>query len=238
MAVGQEVVRSDGQWVAVTAADHQTEFTEPVMVYNIEVANAHTYFVGKWMWWVHNAEVCAKALLKEGSEAAKNVVKKGAEAATETAKKLTEPRIGKRRIPDSEYSKLSRKTPSDKMRDKVNESYIEGMADEALPGFKVDKRLHAEHVVSMDQVTKMEGFDKLTDAQKLEVLNNPENFIGLSEAANTSKGSKTYEAWTHHKKTGTPVSPEFREKMMKAEKETAQRLQQQIDDFVVLNQKN
>ncbi|CCG99913.1 hypothetical protein FAES_1904 [Fibrella aestuarina BUZ 2] len=49
MAVGQEVVRSDGQWVAVTQVDHQTELTEPMVVYNIEVANAYTYFVGKWM---------------------------------------------------------------------------------------------------------------------------------------------------------------------------------------------
>ncbi|WP_158408760.1 hypothetical protein [Fibrella aestuarina] len=49
LAVGQEVVRSDGQWVAVTQVDHQTELTEPMVVYNIEVANAYTYFVGKWM---------------------------------------------------------------------------------------------------------------------------------------------------------------------------------------------
>ena len=60
--VGDEVIRSDGQWVAVTAVEHRTEFEAPQVVYNIEVAQAHTYFVGKWMWWVHNATICLKTI--------------------------------------------------------------------------------------------------------------------------------------------------------------------------------
>ena len=38
----------------------------------------------------------------------------------------------------------------------------------------------------------MEGFEKLTLKQKLDVLNYEENFIGLSKTANTSKGSNSY----------------------------------------------
>ena len=34
----------------------------------------------------------------------------------------------------------------------------------------------------------MENLDKLTKEQQLKVLNNEENFLGLSEAANKSKG--------------------------------------------------
>ncbi len=30
----------------------------------------------------------------------------------------------------------------------------------------------------------MDNFDKLTKEQQIDVLNNPENFIGLSESAN------------------------------------------------------
>jgi hypothetical protein len=48
----------------VRAVAHRTEFSEPVVVYNIEVAEAHTYFVGQWRWWVHNATVCVKKVLK------------------------------------------------------------------------------------------------------------------------------------------------------------------------------
>jgi hypothetical protein len=47
----------------VTGVSHQTEFAEPVSVYNIEVGEAHTYFVGQWRWWVHNATVCVKKVV-------------------------------------------------------------------------------------------------------------------------------------------------------------------------------
>jgi hypothetical protein len=71
LVVGDAVLRSDGQWVGVRGVAHRTEFAEPVAVYNIEVADAHTYFVGKWQWWVHNATVCISKGLKELKELAK-----------------------------------------------------------------------------------------------------------------------------------------------------------------------
>lgn len=52
----------------------------------------------------------------------------------------------------------------------------------------------------MKNIAKMENFDKLTKEQQLKVLNNEENFLGLSEAANKSKGSKSYSDWTIYKK--------------------------------------
>ena len=70
------------------------------------------------------------------------------------------------------------------------------------------------------------------------VLNNPENFEGLSESANCSKGSKSYEDWTEHKKSGTKVDPEYREKMMERETEVGSKLQKQIGDFNNQNSSN
>lgn len=67
------------------------------------------------------------------------------------------------------------------------------MKDPALQGLTIDKNLHADHIVSMNEITKMEGFGKLTQKQQLEILNNEKNFVGLSETANTSKGSKSFE---------------------------------------------
>ena len=52
----------------------------------------------------------------------------------------------------------------------------------------------------MDRIASMDGFGNLTEKQQLEVLNNPENFTGLSKSANTSKQSKSYEEWTHYKR--------------------------------------
>jgi hypothetical protein len=72
------------------------------------------------------------------------------------------------------------------------------------------------------------------------VLNNPDNFIGLSKSANTSKQSKSFEEWTHYKKGKKgeiEVNSEFREKMMVKEKELERKLQKQIDDFNSINNK-
>lgn len=74
----------------------------------------------------------------------------------------------------------------------VNEGKIAPFPDDALPGFTVTKRLEADHIVSMDRITRMEGSDRLTKSQQVSVLNNTDNCIGLSRAANASKGAKTF----------------------------------------------
>ncbi|RRJ67349.1 hypothetical protein EHV15_01920 [Paenibacillus oralis] len=89
----------------------------------------------------------------------------------------------------------------------------------------------------MNSIVKMEGFEKLTKEQQLEVLNNPDNFIGLSESANKSKGSKSFLEWTKYKKENIDVDPKFREKIIKKEQELERKLQKQIDDFVERNKK-
>ena len=84
----------------------------------------------------------------------------------------------------------------------------------------------------MDRIAKMEGFDKLTREQQLEILNYEDNFVGLSKSANASKGSKTYEEWTTYVKEGITINPEFREKMIAREKELEGIIQHMIDSYV------
>ena len=107
--------------------------------------------------------------------------------------------------------------------------------DPAIPGKIVDDSFEADHIVSMDRITRMDGFDKLTREQQLELLNYRDNFEGLSKSANTSKGSKTYEEWTMYKKEGIPIDPEFRARMIAKEQELSRTLQGLIDFYV--NQK-
>lgn len=86
----------------------------------------------------------------------------------------------------------------------------------------------------------MDGFEKLTHEQKLQVINNQDNFVGLSRSANGSKQNKSYEQWTHYKKNKPgeiEVDPNFRRKMVEREKEVERRLQKQIDDFNEQNSK-
>ena len=137
-----------------------------------------------------------------------------------------------RQITQAEYDKLRPKTPSRKIQNMVNENVTLPMPDQALPGLTITKNLHADHIVSMDEITRMDGFGKLTKEQQLKVLNNEENFIGLSETANTSKGSKSYEDWTIYKKGGIKVDETFRENMIKKTNELRGTLQTQIDNLL------
>jgi len=133
----------------------------------------------------------------------------------------TQPRYGERRISKELYDELRDGTP-----------------DPAIPGKYITDRLQADHIVSMKNIAKMENFDKLTKEQQLKVLNNEKNFLGLSEAANKSKGAKPYSDWTIYKKEKIEVDPKFREEMIKKEKELEMKLQKQIDDFVEGNKKD
>lgn len=151
----------------------------------------------------------------------------------------TPPRYGERRISKKLYDELRDEMPTAKLRGKVNEGIEDkiGTPDPALPGKYITGRLQADHIVPMKSIAKMENFDKLTKEQQLKVLNNEENFLGLSEAANKSKGSKSYSDWTIYKKEKIEVDPKFREEMIKKEKELEMKLQKQIDDFVEGNKK-
>ena len=128
---------------------------------------------------------------------------------------------GERRISQELYNELRRSTPSKEIQKMVNKDIknLIGKPDPALPGKVIEGTLQADHIVSMDKITRMKGFEKLTKAQQKQVLNNKKNFIGLSEAANKSKGSKSYSEWTEYKKEGIQINPEFRKEMVRKENE-------------------
>lgn len=130
------------------------------------------------------------------------------------------------------YNELRKKTPTKALQDKVNEGKIPPYADPVLPGLTVTGRLHADHIVSMDAVTRMPGFEKLSKEQMLAVLNNPVNFIGLSEAANKSKGAKSFAEWIRHKSRGIDVDEAFRARMIQEEARLRQVLQEQINSYL------
>ena len=187
-------MRSDGQVMGVGAVEHHTE--RPATVYNLEVADWHTYLVSWWMFVVHNATICL------------------------------------RKIGVDLYKKLRKKTPTAKIRELVNKKYVKGMPDPALPGRTIDKALHADHIVPMDKITRLNGFDKLSEAQQLEVLNYEKNFIGLSESANTSKGAKTFQEWVEHKGLGVKVDDKFRQEMIQRGNDLEPELQGIINKFL------
>ena len=179
--IGAELVDDNGSTLYVEQIFRKKLDDELKKVYNFKVGDYHTYLVGKNRILVHNAEYSP-----------------------------TEPRYGERRISDEEYDELRKQTPSRQARQKVNENNVIGADDPAIPGKKIDGPLEADHIVSMDKITKMENFDKLTTENKLKVLNYEDNFTGLSRSANASKGAKSYSEWTTYKKDNIPISQEYR----------------------------
>jgi hypothetical protein len=110
-----------------------------------------------------------------------------------------------------------------------------GTPDPAIPGKFITRNLEADHIVSMKKIAEMDGFDLLTEAQQVQILNNPENFIGLTKTANTSKGLKSFMEWVTYKKENIDSNPEFRVKMIEKESVLDKILQKQIDDSKIIN---
>ena len=139
------------------------------------------------------------------------------------------PRFGERKISGKEYETLRHSTPTKDIRDKVNDGVILPIDDFAIPGRQIVSRLEADHIVAMDKITRMDGFEHLTFAEKKLVLNFEENFIGLSKSANASKGSKTYEEWKIYKRDNIPIESKFRKEMIEKEKILECKIQGLID---------
>ena len=200
--IGAELIDKNGDILYVEQIYREKLDNQFKTVYNFKVEDYHTYFVGDSSLLVHNAEYSP-----------------------------TKPRYGERRISDEEYDELRSQTPSRKVRQKVNENNIIGADDPAIPGKKIEGSLEADHIVSMDKITKMENFDKLSTENKLKVLNYEDNFTGLSKSANASKGAKSYSEWTLYKKENIPISQEYRTKMMVKESILEPILQGMIDEL-------
>ena len=44
------------------------------------------------------------------------------------------------------------------------------MDDYALPEKTITKRLEADHIVPMEKIVRMDGFDRLTEKQQLKII--------------------------------------------------------------------
>lgn len=140
-------------------------------------------------------------------------------------------------IPKAVYEKLRARTPSAKIRKAVNENTPATPYDDpALPGLLVTDNLEADHIVPMKTITEMKGFDQLSKADQLKVLNYRNkftlSFVGLSKTANTSKGASSFSDWSQYKKMGIPVNPAFKQQMIQREKDNATELQNYINTLL------
>ncbi|WFR97542.1 DUF4150 domain-containing protein [Rhizobium tumorigenes] len=177
----------------------------------------------------------------EGSQAAEDAAKTaksevdGSQGARSTKEELEPP---KKKLTKEEYKKLRSKTPNQRIRDAVNESQPKAtpenpVDDPWLPGKQRTQSLEADHIVSMKEITQMDGFADLSPENQLKVLNNPDNFTGLSKSANASKGAKSFEDWTTYGQGGDQitVNTKLRQQMIDRSTTLRPQLQQQINEL-------
>ncbi|GAA4771512.1 glycohydrolase toxin TNT-related protein [Microbacterium gilvum] len=108
---------------------------------------------------------------------------------------------------------LRARTPDQAMRDAVQGPLgDDGLQPDPLYPDEQDlrrERLEADHIIPLRRIVEMDGFRDLTWSQMLEVVNLPENFLGLSDRVNASKGDRMPGEWDGHSEFG-PLSPERR----------------------------
>ncbi len=113
---------------------------------------------------------------------------------------------------------IRRSSPTPGIRERIQAALPAGAPDPVFPGRTVRGVAHADHIVSLDRIRQKPGFARIDEARQIEILNLEENFEALSEAANTSKGSRTYREWADHLRSrGEVFNQTYVDSMIEAE---------------------
>jgi hypothetical protein len=116
-------------------------------------------------------------------------------------------------------------TPNAAARAKSQGEYIDPLTNQVV---KTTETLAADHIFPKARIKELPGFNKLTPEQQSAVLNNLENFRGLPQTLNASKGSKT--DWSKYK--GQPLDPQYAKELAELQQVMKKEVQAQIDAFL------
>lgn len=90
------------------------------------------------------------------------------------------------------YDRLRAAAPSNKARQQA----LKGVtSDQVGPLLTRPGALDVDHIVSVREISDMEGFSKLTWQDQKAVVDMKENLIPMDEFANSSKGDRTWKSW-------------------------------------------
>lgn len=121
------------------------------------------------------------------------------------------------------YDRLRSGSPSSKIRKKFNTAKVD-----AVYGTPIEGTPHADHIVSMNEITQMEGFSRLTEKQQLEVLNLVENFMALDGKVNSSKGDRSFSEWKGYPPLGE-IPPQRRKALLDIETKARDAIRKAIE---------
>lgn len=125
---------------------------------------------------------------------------------------------------DKRKEELRSKTPSDDMRDLVNQksSVCPVCGKNPAP-----KRLAADHIVPYNIIMQMPGFACMSKEDQIKTINSPNNFVGLCTSCNSSKCAKLWFRWKEHKKKGLNLTDKkFEDVRTKSEESTRQNIKE------------
>ena len=91
------------------------------------------------------------------------------------------------------YDRLRTVAPSDAARERA----LKGITTDQIGLLKTRPTpLQAEHIVSVREITDMDGFADLPWKDQIAIVDMKENLIAMDGAANASKGDRTWRSWT------------------------------------------
>lgn len=129
--------------------------------------------------------------------------------------------------------KIREMTPTPKIQKRAQQQLPPGSRDPAFPNrvLGANEIAQADHIVSVDLIRTRPGFSRLTRENQAKVLNRPDNFVAMSPTANQSKGGKSFREWEKHETLG-PVDKNFRNEMIRRERDLLPKIDEQIDDLL------
>ncbi len=122
-------------------------------------------------------------------------------------------------------------TPTTAQQKRVQALLPANSPDPAFPELRVGTA-EADHIIPLETIRKMPGFALLERKRQKTVANYDPNIEPMSEAANKSRGDKSFEDWKEHKELGLKVNEAFRQRMIKKEGHLKVEIQSLISDLL------
>ncbi|MFN6106306.1 MAG: polymorphic toxin-type HINT domain-containing protein, partial [Planctomycetaceae bacterium] len=113
-------------------------------------------------------------------------------------------------------------SPNAAARMKSQGEYIDPLTNKVM---RTTETLAADHIFPKSLIKELPGFDKLTLAEQSAVLNNLENFRGLPQSLNASKGSRI--DWSKYR--GQPLDTQYAKELADLQQIMKTELMTQID---------
>jgi hypothetical protein len=104
---------------------------------------------------------------------------------------------GPKTVSEARYQELRGYTASPRARKEVNKRVKRPKLCAVCKQSK--RRLSADHIVSLKEITEIPGFACLSDEDQKKIADDTDNMVGMCRSCNSSKQEKQWDDWKEHK---------------------------------------